>query len=338
MMKIGRLACHAIIAIAAAAAIATADHRAVLHAQDCARRLVAGGDHYPSGHEIQESERYPNHLLEDHLKKWGSWCDYDIAKEGTTSSTYITGGQLAQTWNLRPDLITLTVGEENTTIIKLVTDCFDNIKDHDFSAATTCAAAHPRELESLVEPELEPDHHPAAVPGDHGRPAEAGGRDHRLSEPVPEVHRCVDQDRGACAPRSSTPSRRVWRAGRMLPPALDTIDQVFQKLNKTIENAVKPFAIGSNGRFVYVNTYTKTARPLHEDGSRDQDEGRAPGGRRGRPRPQLTQGELRLFGSLVQGGRRRDCDPVLPGSGHPRRSDRSEPDDVRDGRPSERRR
>jgi len=42
-----------------------------------------------------------------------------------------------------------------------------------------------------------------------------------------------------------------------LPPALELIDQVFKKLNSTIENAVKPFAIGSNGRFVYVDTYTK---------------------------------------------------------------------------------
>ena len=42
-----------------------------------------------------------------------------------------------------------------------------------------------------------------------------------------------------------------------LPPALEVIDQAFKKLNKTIEDAVKPFAIGSGGRFVYVDTYTK---------------------------------------------------------------------------------
>ena len=32
---------------------------------------------------------------------------------------------------------------------------------------------------------------------------------------------------------------------------------MFKKLNTTIENAVKPFAIGSGGRFIYVDTYTK---------------------------------------------------------------------------------
>src|SRR6185436_20698996 len=105
---------------------------AVLVAQDCARHYVAGGDHYPAGHEIEEAERYPNHLLEDHLKTWGPWCLYNQAKNETTSATYIRGGQLAQTWNLRPDLITLTIGEENTTIINLVTECFDKVKDHDF--------------------------------------------------------------------------------------------------------------------------------------------------------------------------------------------------------------
>src|SRR6185503_4978182 len=80
-------------------------------AQGCGLRYVATGDDIPAGHDVSESERYPNHLVDDHLKKWGAWCEYDIAKEGTTSVTEITGGQLAQTWNYRPDLITLTIGE-----------------------------------------------------------------------------------------------------------------------------------------------------------------------------------------------------------------------------------
>lgn len=80
----------------------------MLEVQNCARHYVAGGDHYPAGPEIEEAERYPSHLLEDHLKTWGPWCFYNQSKNETTSSTYITGGQLAQTWNLRPDLITLT--------------------------------------------------------------------------------------------------------------------------------------------------------------------------------------------------------------------------------------
>src|SRR5688572_13809935 len=83
-----------------------------LLAQDCVKRYVAGGDHIPAGHEVEENERYPNHLVEDHLKKWGPWCVYVTAENEATSSQYISGGnqQLSQAWNLRPDLITLTVG------------------------------------------------------------------------------------------------------------------------------------------------------------------------------------------------------------------------------------
>src|SRR6185437_1231288 len=140
-MHTRRLALHTLIAIAACAAIAvTVDYQTIVHAQDCARHYVAGGDHYPAGHDIQNAERYPEHLVADHLKKWGPWCEYDLAQNETTSSTYISGGQLAKTWNLAPDLITLTVGEENTTVINLVTDCFDKVRDHDFSGATACAA------------------------------------------------------------------------------------------------------------------------------------------------------------------------------------------------------
>jgi hypothetical protein len=51
------------------------------------------------------------------ISRRGDRCLYNVAKDETTSATYISGGQLAQTWNLRPDLITLTVGEENTTVI-----------------------------------------------------------------------------------------------------------------------------------------------------------------------------------------------------------------------------
>jgi hypothetical protein len=43
----------------------------------------------------------------------------------------------------------------------------------------------------------------------------------------------------------------------IVPEFKEDNNAVFQKLNTTIENAVKPFAIGSGGRFVYVDTYKK---------------------------------------------------------------------------------
>ena len=255
-MKTGRLAIHALIAFAACAAFAIADHHAVLHAQDCARRLVAGGDHYPSGHDIEEAERYPNHLLEDHLKKWGPWCSYDIAKEGTTSTTYITEGQLAQTWNLRPDLITLTVGEENSTIVKLVTDCFDKVKDHDFSGATTCASGILANSSlwsnlSLNLTTIQQQYRVIMA----GRPKLAvaiTGYPNPYAKSLDATAKIAE----LCTPLIDTIPTCLARWAQ-LPPALETIDQVFKKLNKTIEDSVKPFAIGSAGRFVYVDTYTK---------------------------------------------------------------------------------
>src|SRR5262249_49642868 len=114
---------------------------AVLNGRGCGLRYVATGDDIPAGHDVGQMERYPDHLFNDHLKKWGAWCEYDIAQNGTTSPTEISGGQLAQTWNDRPDLITLTIGEQNTTIVKLVTDCFDDVKSHDFTGASVCAGS-----------------------------------------------------------------------------------------------------------------------------------------------------------------------------------------------------
>lgn len=256
-----RLAGGVVAAMGLVLAVAIVQHApelssTVLLAQDCARHYVAGGDHYPAGHEIEEAERYPNHLREDHLKTWGPWCLYNLAKNEATSAAYITEGQLAQTWNLRPDLITLTVGEENTTVINLVTECFDDVKDHKFAEASTCAAAilgntsvwnnlnlnlttifQQYRVIMAGRPKLV-----VAVtgyPNMYPKSLDAGIKIAELCPPlIDTIPTCVAR----------------WV---QLPPALELIDQVFKKLNTTIETAVKPFAIGSNGRFVFVDTYTK---------------------------------------------------------------------------------
>src|SRR4051812_37624556 len=84
--RMSRARTLALVSMAAAFVVA-ASPRA--EAVDCARRLVAGGDHIPAGHEVDEDQRYPNHLLDDHLSKWGPWCNYDIAVNETTSGSYI---------------------------------------------------------------------------------------------------------------------------------------------------------------------------------------------------------------------------------------------------------
>ena len=232
-----------------------------LYAQDCARRYVAGGDHIPAGHEVEENERYPNHLLEDKLKKWGPWCVYVTAENEATSSQYISGGnqQLSQAWNLRADLITLTVGGENNQIIKLITECFDNVKDHDFAEASACAsgvlgnttlwtnltnnlttilgqyrvmlAQRPRMVVAVT-----------GYPNPYPKPLDAAAK-------IPEL----------CTPLIDTIITCTTRWVQ-LPPALELLDQAIKKLNTTIQNAVKPFTLSqpTAGRFFYVDIYTKT--------------------------------------------------------------------------------
>ncbi|HEY0592455.1 MAG TPA: hypothetical protein VGF40_11850 [Thermoanaerobaculia bacterium] len=225
-------------------------------AQGCGLHYVAAGDAITAGKEVTESERYPNQLVERHLKTWGAWCLYDIAKDETTSQTYITGGQLAQTWNYRPDLITLTVGEQNNTIKDVVGSCFDKVKSHDFAGANACAGAilGNTTLYSNLTSNLTTTFQQYRMIMS-GRPnlvvAVLG-----YPNPYPKSLDASAKIAELCAPLIDTIPTCTARWVQ-LPPALELIDQVFKKLNKTIEDAVKPFAIGSAGRFVYVNTYDK---------------------------------------------------------------------------------
>jgi hypothetical protein len=231
--------------------------RAVVEAQTfCGLRYVAAGDDVPAGHDVSESERYSHHLWEDHLKTWGQWCEFNIAKNGTTSLTEITGGQLAQTWNYRPDLITLTVGEQNTTIVDLVSSCFDKVKDHEFSEATACASAilgntslfnnlNLNLTTILQQYRMILAGRPHLVVAVTGYP-----------NPYPKSLDAGLKIVELCTPLIDTiPTCSVRWA--QLPPALEIIDQVFKKLNSTIATAVSPFTIGSGGRIIFVNTYDK---------------------------------------------------------------------------------
>ena len=47
---------------------------------------------------------------------------------------------------MRPDLLTIQLGEQNATIVKLITSCFDKVKDHDFAGAMACGVGDPRQL------------------------------------------------------------------------------------------------------------------------------------------------------------------------------------------------
>ncbi len=134
----------------------------------CGKRYIAAGDHVPAGHEVSKSERFPSQLREDHLAAFG-FCSMNIAVNETTSATYISGSQLSQTWNLRPDLITLTVGEQNATIVKLITSASTRSRT---TTSLRPTSARPQILGQHVALDLldqQPHDDPPARPDDHGR-------------------------------------------------------------------------------------------------------------------------------------------------------------------------
>ena len=254
---IARIAAIALVANAVLVVVAPATASAVDITGTCGKRYIAAGDHLPAGHEVSSTERFPSHLLTDHLQKYG-WCVMNIAANDTTSSSYISGGQLSQTWNYRPDLITLTVGEENSSIVDLVNSCFDKVKSHDFSGGNACAAAIlanstlytnlTNNLTSILQ------QYRMIMAGRPGLVVAVTG----YPNPYPKADDATTDIASLCTPLIDNviPCTTRWA---QLPPALVTIDQVFQKLNSTIQNAVKPFQAGPSGnRYVFVDTYTKT--------------------------------------------------------------------------------
>ncbi len=222
---------------------------------DCARRLLAGGDRVPAGQEVSTDERYPSQLVEDHLGQYGPWCVYNTAANGATSSGYITRGQLAESWNKAADLITVTVGAENDGIKKLFTDCFDKVKDHDFTGANVCAAQVLANEQAFTNLKLNlttilqqyrvlAARRPNLVVAVTGYP-----------NPYPDATEAAIKVVQLCVPLIDTiPTCSIRWA--QLPPALATIDAAVKKLNSAIKAGVANFQLAANGqRFVYVDTY-----------------------------------------------------------------------------------
>src|SRR5262249_25156192 len=145
-------------------------------------------------------------------------------------------------------------GEQNTTIVNLITSCFDDVKSHDFSGASSCAGAIlgntslfanlTTNLTTIVQQyRVIMAGRPRLVVAVTGYP-----------NPFPKSLDATAKIAELCPPLIDTIPTCTARWVQ-LPPALEVIDQVFQKLNTTIANAVAPFANSSAGRFVFVNTY-----------------------------------------------------------------------------------
>jgi hypothetical protein len=219
------------------------------------RIYVASGDDIANGHDLNDnSKRYPEKLLADHIKSPG-WCLYNQAKNGQTSSSYISGGGMSSAYNMRPDLLTIQLGEQNSSVVDLITSCFDKVKSHDFTGANTCAAAilgNTSLWSSLTNnfttilqtTRIMQAQRPQLVVAVLNYP-----------NPYPHADTATAKIAELCTPLIDTiPTCTVRWA--QLPPALITIDQTFQKLNTTLKNALAPFQQGPSGnRWVYVDDY-----------------------------------------------------------------------------------
>jgi hypothetical protein len=221
------------------------------------RIYVAAGDDIPAGHDLNDnSKRYPEQLLNDHIKSPG-WCLFNQGKNGQTSSAFITGGGLANAYNMRPDFLTIQLGEQNATIVTLIKDCFDKVKDHDFLGASACAGqilANQTLFDNLrnnyttilQQTRIMAAQRPQLVVAVVNYP-----------NMYPQALDVVDEIVELCTPLVDTILTCTIRWVQ-LPVALVAIDQVFQKLNQTLKDAVAPFQQGPNGsRWVNVDAYSK---------------------------------------------------------------------------------
>jgi lysophospholipase L1-like esterase len=218
---------------------------------------VAAGDNVTNGDAMNDNaNRYPEKLLADHIKSPG-WCLYNQGKNGQTSATFITGGGLANAYNMRPDLLTIQLGEQNAPMVKAITECFDKIKDHDFTGGNACAAQilgnqslwdnmRNNYTTILQQTRIMHSQRPGLVVAVVNYP-----------NPYPQSLDVVDEIAQLCPPLIDTAPTCAVRWAQY-PPALTTLDQVFQKLNKTLKDALAPFQAAPNGnRWVYVDLYPK---------------------------------------------------------------------------------
>src|SRR5436305_3508591 len=80
------------------------------------RIYVASGDDIAAGHDLNnDAKRYPDQLLADHLKSPG-WCLFNQAKNGQSSSSYISGGGMSNAYNMQHDLLQIQRGHQKSAL------------------------------------------------------------------------------------------------------------------------------------------------------------------------------------------------------------------------------
>jgi hypothetical protein len=252
------LAVIAALAVLAALTVAGAGTSPARAAAGC-RIYVASGDDIPAGNKLDDnSKRYPEQLLADHLHSPG-WCLFNQGKNGVTSSSYISSGPMSQAYTMRPDLHTITMGEQNKPAVDLIDSCFDKVKDHDFAGAIACASAvnansslwstiRNNYTTALSVDKIMASQRPGLVVAVTGYP-----------NPYPRAADVADEIVELCTPLIDTIPTCLTR-WLQLPAALLAIDLAFDKLNSTIKDSLSPYQSGPNGwRYVFVDVKPKFA-------------------------------------------------------------------------------
>jgi hypothetical protein len=218
---------------------------------------VAAGDDVTNGNDLSDdSKRYPEQLVEDHIKTPG-WCLYNQGKNAQTSSSFVSEGGLANAYNMRPDLLSIHLGEQNDPVKNLLDGCFDKVKDHQFLDASSCAAQilanagvwdtmKKNYTTILQQTRIMQMQRPKLVVAVVNYP-----------NPYPQSQDVISPYVQMCTKLVDTIATCLQR-WTQLPAALIVIDQVYQKLNQTLKDAVATFQTGPNGyRWVYVDVYPK---------------------------------------------------------------------------------
>lgn len=231
---------------------------------DCAKRLVAGGDGVVNGNDASgggsndKEKSYAYQLLDEHLEPSpGPWCLWNTASEKVTTGDYRDDGDPTQQSianGLRPDLITLTLGRENSVLFDHVDTCLNLVRQHDFIEANACA------VKTLASQEDYDDLRDDLSEILQGYRVQQDGNPNLIVavtgyfNPYPAATGVITKIPGFCADLQDTIPTCLAR-WLLLPPALVILDQIVQKLNTTIENTVHEFEIASQGRFLFVNPY-----------------------------------------------------------------------------------
>jgi hypothetical protein len=223
--------------------------------------VVHGDKDLNGGNAVGESDRYSEVLTKKLVDAHFPYCLFNVSQGSTTTDDYqdedIDGfTQQSKAHDLRPRLITLELGRENDSIKNHISTCLDQIKDHLFIQANACALAVladqgafeklTKDLSDILNQyKVQMDGNPRLVIAVLG-----------YFNPYPAATDVVTKIPEFCTKLVDViPTCTIHWA--LLSPVLVILDQIVKKLNTTIEDVVKKFAIASQGRYYFVNPYDK---------------------------------------------------------------------------------